>query len=285
MLITIGAGEFLGVTNYLHDLSGIMERDKDKPVPVADANGKIIGAMRLWDAPCKHVADPSITEAMENFIASAEKLNAYVSVIAAQALMHNYHEIPVSRIAHQLEDIALTHVRELSNRNILFIDTLEKSRLYEQDPSEFWSQAVWDQFGDYRHDMVESMRCFALDRHTACVYHLLQVVEGGLREFARKIQVSGYKKPRSARRSNYMNALEWSALAQKMSDKLASQRPKSKTSKTRLRDRRTALDRFENLRENRNRVSHPDETEFTEQEAKEFMDHVPGFMCQVARCL
>lgn len=67
---------------------------------------------------------------------------------------------------------------ELKGRQFLALEP-SKSRYYGQRHQ--FGRAVSDSFPSANRDIEESGNCFALDRRTACVFHLMRVMEVGLR--------------------------------------------------------------------------------------------------------
>lgn len=70
---------------------------------------------------------------------------------------------------------------ELSTRRFLYVPN--RAAEYYETPFGGWETAI-DNFG-IRFDVGEAGKCFALGRHTACVMHLMRVLEVGLKAFAR----------------------------------------------------------------------------------------------------
>jgi hypothetical protein len=51
-----------------------------------------------------------------------------------------------------------------------------------------WAKA-WERIPSSKSDTQEAVYCYALDRNTACVFHLMRVAEFGLRALAKKLKV------------------------------------------------------------------------------------------------
>jgi len=183
----------------------------------------------------------------------------------------------------EFRHLFFTFLRELLACQFIYIETPKRKEMYAKSPVEFWSRHVWDRFPDCRYDMSEAMKCIALERYTACVYHLFQVVEASLREFGRVMDVSQTK-----RRTNSglkIHDHDWGSMAAAIDTKLKNTSPRTVRAKRLIAERKLALGRFENVRDARNQVSHPDEREFTESEAWDFMTQIPPFMRQLVRAI
>jgi hypothetical protein len=81
---------------------------------------------------------------------------------------------------------------QLSMRLFLYVD-YDKTKFFKEPESTF-SPEVLANFGEARDDLLEAARCYALDRNTACVFHLMRVAENGLRALARERRVKLPKK-------------------------------------------------------------------------------------------
>ena len=65
-------------------------------------------------------------------------------------------------------------------------------RHYEQyfEQQELFGKAIFDKFPSANNDIFEAGTCLALERGTACVMHLMRVVEVGLAALAKAVGVS-----------------------------------------------------------------------------------------------
>ena len=54
----------------------------------------------------------------------------------------------------------------------------------------FFESKLQTAFGDAQRDMVDAGKCFAVNQYTATVFHLMRVIEVGLREFAKYSKVT-----------------------------------------------------------------------------------------------
>jgi hypothetical protein len=60
---------------------------------------------------------------------------------------------------------------------------------YFNDASERFSRAVRENFPSAVEDMDEASQCFALNRYTACVFHLMRIMEAGLNVMAKSLNL------------------------------------------------------------------------------------------------
>ena len=95
---------------------------------------------------------------------------------------------------HVTNVLLYQNVGELQNR---ISDELE-SHFFIYVPSDkieyfeekYVSEDLAETFGEAAYDFREAGKCFALARHTACVFHLMRVLEVGLNGLAARLQVS-----------------------------------------------------------------------------------------------
>jgi hypothetical protein len=78
--------------------------------------------------------------------------------------------------------------QELETKLVLIMPN-DKVRFFQQNEHLF-SQDVLNKFPNNIDDLVESGNCFALGRYTACVFHLMRVMEVGVQKFGDKLGVS-----------------------------------------------------------------------------------------------
>jgi hypothetical protein len=64
----------------------------------------------------------------------------------------------------------------------LFVQIVERKAEKVEHLKGEW-EAIWTAIPDAREDIEEAVYCYALDRNTASVFHLMRVVEWGLRSF------------------------------------------------------------------------------------------------------
>lgn len=75
--------------------------------------------------------------------------------------------------------------KELKSTKMLILNPVFAS--YYSDPQTKFSESVVTNFPTAAPDIEEAGRCFALGRHTACVFHLMRIVETALSPIAKII--------------------------------------------------------------------------------------------------
>lgn len=76
---------------------------------------------------------------------------------------------------------------ELGLRHFLSLSDEEAG--YYDPPAPLFGNEVHDKLGDLEFDIKEAGKCLALNRHTACVFHLMRVMENVVQLFGGKLGV------------------------------------------------------------------------------------------------
>lgn len=121
---------------------------------------------------------------LKETIANLEKLDLPVTVAAARevARVKTYPDL------HRgLVQIANTLKFELEDRKF-YRPIRQLQKYYNQ--ADLFGKEVFDAFPSANNDIAEAGNCLALERGTACVLHLMRVVEVGLRILAGAVGVS-----------------------------------------------------------------------------------------------
>lgn len=157
---------------------------------------------------------------------------------------------------------------ELFSRLLLVIDP-QKAPFYGRKKA--FGEGVDGSFPAARRDITEAGNCYALDLHTACVFHLMRVLEKGLRAMARQLGVP-------------CEIENWHHMIQDIESatRRVEQEPRSPERQRKLKfygDRATELAFFKHAW--RDHVMHA-QTEYGQQEALQIMGHVEAFMQKLA---
>jgi hypothetical protein len=119
-------------------------------------------------------------------------------------------------------------------------------------------------------DIEEAGKCFALNRYTACVFHLMRVMESGVQKLGDKLSVS------------LANEKCWDTILKDSRTKINAQYPKSHPENVRWKN---LLAKLETVKDAwRNPTMHPKAT-YTKQHAEEVWFAVKIFMRELARIL
>jgi hypothetical protein len=117
-----------------------------------------------------------------------ERADLPVSKIAAGQLLNRIHggQIELDELQQGCRTVRERIRDELKSRTFLLIET-SKSSLYE-NATEGWEEIV-KHFPSSQRDVEEASKCLALDRPTACVFHLMRVLEPALGAIAKALGV------------------------------------------------------------------------------------------------
>lgn len=95
--------------------------------------------------------------------------------------------LTVEQFKTALDTISQTIQHELQRELFLYVRP-EKAEYYLQKTPLF-GQEVFDAFPSAATDIMEAGKCLALDRASACVFHLMRAMEVGLRALAKRLRI------------------------------------------------------------------------------------------------
>lgn len=94
--------------------------------------------------------------------------------------------LEVSTLKERLQQVRLLLLRELQNRKFVYIEPGHGKYL---DAEYLFGQEVADLFPKAALDINAAGNCFAVEQHTATVFHLMRAAEHGLRYLAQRLRV------------------------------------------------------------------------------------------------
>lgn len=185
-----------------------------------------------------------------------ETMTSDASAFTNEAIMRNLFELS-ARVIDELED-----------RLFLSVPT-EQATLYLQTSPPF-GEAVTKHFSQTIEDISEGAKCLALDRPTACVFHLMRVMELAVQRFGSELGV------KLATEQNWQVILDQVNAAIRKRDPKKDKKAKAYASvASHLYNVKVAW---------RNEVMHPKQT-YTFEEAKAVFDNVKVFMRELTTIL
>jgi len=233
-----------------------------------------------------YLSPPDAAEKIRQFTILADELTALGlggAAIAVQRVVDILKILPFSDGSGGRPDglilasgEAMRIQTELSQATSRVPDDLETQVLLALDPRridlysqpEIFGPAVFAAFQSASYDISEAGTCLALDRATACVMHLMRVIEVGLATLAAAVNV---KKQH-----------DWGSYLRQIDEELAK---RTKASGARTPDEQffaEASTSIDNMRRSwRNPTMHPEKTYTTEQ-AEEILNSVRSFMRHLA---
>jgi hypothetical protein len=159
----VDAGKFLNLVTTITTVKGVLNASGNQhaariPEDVRVAVKSVIGELRqlteTLDAKIATMAVADLGKALEDDASTYGKLNVH------------------------LKDVELTFFRECRGRLLIHIDN-PRRRFYSEPLDNFGTIAV-ERFPAVEHDVEEAGKCLALGRSTACVMHLMRILEVGL---------------------------------------------------------------------------------------------------------
>jgi hypothetical protein len=163
------------------------------------------------------------------------------------------------------DDLSETIRREMQSINFFYMPQ-KQTRFYRQ--YELFGSKVAVKFPSLEFDIIEAGNCFAMGRSTACVFHLMRIMEMGVQEFGNKLGVV------LASQKNWQNILDEINKAIKGLPKTPESVALSQTS-AHLYNVKVAW---------RNQVMHPHD-KYTLDEAEDLINHVKAFMKTLAKIM
>jgi hypothetical protein len=156
------------LTQMQLDAEERLRAQEDAKVPVERMNNWYVPLLKLCQAECERLELTAAINRMHPFnleirqgISWSEMRNQ------AKALLEAIHS-------------------ELCFRRFAFVTTA-KATLHDTFALQ-WG-VIWTQFPDVKEDSQDAVDCYALEKNTACVFHMMRVAEMGLRSIAKKVKV------------------------------------------------------------------------------------------------
>ena len=222
----------------------------------------------------KDVAQEIATEALEN------AKNGLVDVPLSDGLRRRITRleqkvidlsVPSSTLEVLIHELLLDVLAELSDP--LFLCVYRNKREYYEQKAPLFGQEVADVFPDASRDIAAAGRCYAVEEWTACVFHLMRVLEHGLRPIAARFAVPFAQD-------------SWHKVIKGIEEALSDLRNKPNLIEQ---DRKEityysdAASQFRHFKDAwRNHVSHARE-HYDDKDADKVMTHVSEFMRQLAK--
>ena len=153
--------------------------------------------------------------------------------------------------------------REMSLVNFFYMPS-EQADFYSQD--ELFGVAVNAKFPSIQYDIVEAGNCFAMGRSTACVFHLMRIMEVGVQSLGNKLGVLS------------VATKNWQPIVDEINKAIKALPPKDKKTVELC---EVAANLYAVKLAWRNEVMHPKDT-YTLEEAKNLIGQVKLFMGQLS---
>ena len=174
-MLKFDASKFADTLSSLTRIQGISERVDEPKAIISDENSvELLAELRVAAGLVQNlgadVAGITISELIEDLEPPTEKRTT------------TYNEAGVRLIT-----ITNTLRRELSLIT-LFVVTREAGKMFTATEPLF-GQLVFERFSTANDDIAEAGKCLALERGTATVFHLMRVMEAGLRALGKELGI------------------------------------------------------------------------------------------------
>lgn len=175
----------------------------------------------------------------------------------------------------------LEHLREIihsegASRYVYHLDP-QKAQVTFLTGENPWS-AILARFPKIGPDVNSAVRCYALDQNTACVFHLMRVMEFGVQEFAKHLKVSLISK-----NTKKFHELTWHQILDALNPKLRSMLPNTKAKKEKFEMLCAIQAQLYSVKDAwRNPTMHPQRSRYGDRETSELINLVQAFLSRLA---
>lgn len=120
-----------------------------------------------------------------------------LSAKKAKELQQELNHRPISESRLALQQLANETRWLIQNelQNHLFFQIAEEKARFFNGPLEIFGTDVMAKFPDIAHDLEEAGKCYATARDTSCVFHLMRIMEAGLRFVCKEAKTFGLTVP------------------------------------------------------------------------------------------
>ena len=234
-------------------LSELTKNIADKPL-AKDTKEKALRALLILRNSCEQI----------EFDLAIKGADWALKELAQEGITNAQHAAIIGELERRVTD-------ELSS-NLFFHVPMGRAKYYPSKDETYetkplLSAAALKKFPRSTEDMEEAGKCFALGRYTACVFHLMRVMERGVQRLGKKLKVT-----------IPVEEKDWGKISTHVNGAL-NRLPNSTVQEKRIHARYTkAAVYLDNVRESwRNPTMHPKET-YTDEEAEDCLRFVKQYM-------
>ena len=200
--------------------------------------------------------------------------------IEIQHIWNNSHVWTARDLAGRLKEFRLKLIGELNTRFFLYLTPEEAEVFQMEDP--FGADVSQLFRGQKFTDLVEASKCMALGRYTACVFHLMRVMEFAVQKFGQKLGIN-LTKVNPGRR---VSELTWEQILNEINPKLKAMPQDTLQRKRRHEKYKSVQSYLYGVKDAwRNPTMHPRLGGYNELEARNIMNHVRSFLVEFATLL
>lgn len=182
----LDASKLLSISNWLATLSHALDTGE-----AVQMNAHTYGSLKEQIAHLQR--DFSLLGLEVSAISAAHLLEILAKAKLNSEAMFVLRNHDMSAAQRFCRDVVTRATDELKSKLIFFIRP-DRKKFYEQNILLFGDE-VRDKFPSAAFEIDEAGKCFALDRHTAAVFHLMRVMEISIRAVARCLSIPDPIKP------------------------------------------------------------------------------------------
>jgi hypothetical protein len=174
-VLKVYAEGFVGSSQSLAVLSTLLKKPRLEYVFSDDAAAALAASIRVLRQRIETLGLPM----------SAKQLGAIADCLDGYAPADN------DELQRLIDDGLARLSDELALRQCYMLDASVAALYSEERP---FGDPAWDRFASARQDVQEAAKCLALDQGTACVFHLMRVLESALQEFGTHVGLTHMEK-------------------------------------------------------------------------------------------
>jgi hypothetical protein len=186
------------------------------------------------------------------------------------------NEMDIVELGTAMARLSFAIQAELGNRKAMMIPA-NRVKFYK-DPSTFLGEEVITAFSELGRDAVEAGNCFALGRHTACVFHLMRIAEFMNQKFAKELGITEIQTKKGAIK---VEDADWRTIYDHINNHVNGTKTSNPISDKPLREQcNNLLSLTGPLREVRNPLMHSPGDFYTEENAETYIKCIQSFTKQ-----
>lgn len=167
----------------------------------------------------------------------------------------------------KVDEITTRLYDEIENHGKFFYIPIDRANYF--DTLEPFGRIVSQKFPKLTEDIQEAAKCYACGRYTACVFHLMRIMEHGVQRFGKKLGVK------------QVELLVWQVILDQTNKAISALPAKSSQTKKFA----AIAGHLYNVKLAwRNEVMHPKAT-YTEEEAEHLLSQIKFFMQHLSKCV
>ena len=261
-MLRVYAAHFIKVSNLLADLRGIIKALNHSGNKAAKFAPEILNDyLTKMDWLCNRLLEMQLNMSL----ITAVKIIKYIE----------QHQRPDTNLANYISELNDRVFDELNTR-LVFIISSKEEEFYNPEGTIFGVEVAnkLNKLPKWIDDIVEAGNCFAVGRYTACVFHLMRVMESAVQKFGKKLKINLIPEKES-----------WYKISQHINNAIKVL-PEKTLKETNKKDKYAAiLIHLDNVRRVwRNDVMHPTET-YTSEQAEDILRAVKIFIKDLVKIL